>query len=157
LVKCLLRSSRISIVALDNDDASLVEARRANPDLSIETVDLSITNLVRERKPARVFDLVYSAGLADYLSDRMLSALIGNLHARLAAGGVLSRANFAPQAEGRGYLEFVMDWQLVYRNERELVELAQRAVPNAVYRMFRDGEGGVVYIEIEASAASESS
>lgn len=152
LAKSLLHSSKVSIVALDNDGGSLDEARRANPSLNIETVNLSIANLLKERQPAQVFDLVYSAGLSDYLSDRLLSALLANLYGRLAPGGLLSLANFAPEAEGRGYLEFVMDWRLIYRDERDLGDLVQRAVPDADYRTFRDSEGGVVYVEIRAPA-----
>ncbi len=94
--------------------------------------------------------LIYSAGLYDYLSDRIAAKLTSVLFEALHAGGSLLLANFTPVSYGRGYMEAFMDWDLVYRDEQKLRELAESLPAEDVARVecFEDPYKNVVYAEI---------
>lgn len=68
-------------------------------------------------------DLVYAAGLYDYLSDRVAARLTRILFDALASGGELLIGNFAPDFPTIGYTEGFMDWRLLCRSERDLRRL----------------------------------
>jgi extracellular factor (EF) 3-hydroxypalmitic acid methyl ester biosynthesis protein len=93
---------------------------------------------------SNTFDLIYSAGLCDYLPDKALETLFRRLHALLNPDGLLTIGNFAPNSHGRGF----MDWSLIYRDEADLIRVAEEALPKARYKTFRDAPGNVAYIEI---------
>jgi extracellular factor (EF) 3-hydroxypalmitic acid methyl ester biosynthesis protein len=60
---------------------------------------------------------------------------------------VLSASHYggAPGARGRGYMEGMMGWSLIYRSEAELEVLFE---PNRERRVYRDEPGNVVYLGI---------
>jgi extracellular factor (EF) 3-hydroxypalmitic acid methyl ester biosynthesis protein len=69
-------------------------------------------------------DLVYSAGLFDYLRKSVADALIQQCFALLAPGGRLLVGNAAAAPVVRWVPEFVLDWTMVYRSPDEMSELA---------------------------------
>lgn len=69
------------------------------------------------------FDLIYSSGLYDYLPNSHALKLSNALKARLKPRGRLVVGNFSPTSTGRGYLDLIMDWRLIYRNQKELINL----------------------------------
>jgi len=147
-----------TFIAIDSDELSLQEAARSYGYLDIHSLPVPLTHLLRERRPPRRFDLIYSAGLLDYLSDRAVAALLQNLFARLNPGAIVLLGNFAPDTHGRGYLEFMMDWSLIYRDEKDLADIARDTLPpNASYRTFRDEPGNVVYLEVTCGAPLQNS
>ncbi len=70
------------------------------------------------------FDLIYSAGLYDYLSEPIARRLTQRLLGMLRSKGRLLIANFLPGGSGRGYQELFMDWPLIVRDAAELQALA---------------------------------
>lgn len=139
-------SERCEIWALDQDQDSLLEAQRSYPQVS-RFIRCPISHILKNRLNAR-FDLIYSAGLFDYLSDRVAVALIRALHESLEPGGTLIVGNFAPDSHGRGYMAGIMDWHLVYRSEDDLLRLVKEAVPQASFDIHRDEPGNVVYAQM---------
>lgn len=146
----LLTNTQIEFTCLDSDADSLTEACREQRGVKFQPLNWSVVRLLKTRDMQKQFALIYSAGLCDYLSDRVLVSLIRTLHRHIEPGGILSLANFTPEAKGRGYLEFCMNWRLIYRTEDEMTALVATALPGIRPRMFHDGEGGVVYAEIAA-------
>lgn len=112
----------LDIVAVDQDETSLGHLSRRLAG-RVTTVAASIRQLLLGRHPLRDFDLVYAAGLFDYLDDRVARRLARWMFDRLNPGGTLLIANFVPEAPGLGYLEAVMDWPLLYRSEAEVARL----------------------------------
>jgi SAM-dependent methyltransferase len=98
------------------------------------------------------FDLVYSAGLYDYLPDALARRLTARLLQMLRPGGRLLIANFVPGGSGRGYMELFMDWTLVLRNEAAMRALAV-ASGAAQVNTFHDPHRNVVYAELLREAA----
>lgn len=70
------------------------------------------------------FDLVWSAGLFDYLNDRAFKLLIKKLLKFLGEEGELVIGNFSPSNPSRDYMEFG-NWYLNYRSIDALTNLAK--------------------------------
>lgn len=73
------------------------------------------------------FDLVWSAGLFDYLPDRLFVRLLARLWERVLPGGELVVGNFDPSNPSRPYMELFGDWHLIHRSRAQLSALAQAA------------------------------
>jgi SAM-dependent methyltransferase len=69
------------------------------------------------------FDVVLSAGLFDYLDEAPARHLLAHLGAVTAADGVLAITNFHPLDPSRLVKQWLVDWPLVYRDERACLGL----------------------------------
>jgi extracellular factor (EF) 3-hydroxypalmitic acid methyl ester biosynthesis protein len=67
------------------------------------------------------FDLIYCAGLFDYLAPDTCQALIELWYDSLLPGGLLLIANMHDTKPFRNFIEFVLDWQLIYRDSAEFL------------------------------------
>lgn len=87
------------------------------------------------------FDLVYSAGLYDYIrthshnDQKGAVALTKQLYNFVKPGGSLVIGNFSPNNPRylRFMMEFVFDWILIYRNKQEMMDFA-RSIPEGDIR-----------------------
>jgi SAM-dependent methyltransferase len=68
-------------------------------------------------------DIIYSAGLTDYLDRRIVVRLITRCYEQLKPGGVLVIGNFSPNNPNRAFMDHIVSWRLIYRDETELREL----------------------------------
>ena len=110
-------------VALDVDAESLKEVDRAYGHYGIETAPAPFISLIKNQLQIGKFDLVYSTGLFDYLSDNVGRRLVSTLFQMLNPGGQLIVANFMPGIRNIGYMESFMDWNLIYRTRHDMVKL----------------------------------
>lgn len=69
------------------------------------------------------FDVIYSAGLTDYLDRRLFVALISRCYEHLKPGGRLVIGNFNKSNPNRVFMDRLLDWKLIYRNESDLQDL----------------------------------
>ena len=67
------------------------------------------------------YDLIYATGLFDYFNERVGIPLVRNLKKLLKPGGVLAISTMRNKYSNPSvhYMEWVGDWNLVYRNEEE--------------------------------------
>jgi hypothetical protein len=97
---------------------------------------LSPVDYTRMRLQKNDYALVYSAGLYDYIKTfpedptKGTIALTKNLFELVRPGGALVIGNFNPQnpLHEKFYMEFVVDWQLIYRTKEEMFAFA-RSIP----------------------------
>lgn len=84
--------------------------------------------------PAKGYELVWSAGLFDYLSDRSFVYLLKALMAVTRRGGEVVVGNFSDFNPSRDYMELMGDWVLQHRTRDRLRELAMEAgaAPDAI-------------------------
>lgn len=113
------------IVLVDNDANALKRARVNLPANGPETM-LHHGNALRWR-PKESFDLIWCAGLFDYLADKVAVFLLRRLMEALAPGGALMVGNFAPGHASRAYMEVIGDWFLIHRTDQDLLRLARAA------------------------------
>ena len=106
------------IVALDQDAESLreVDLRYKAAGMPVETVKAAISDVIVGRYKISGFDLIYSAGLYDYLEDKVARKLTNKLFDGLNPGGQLILTNFLHGTPHIGWVEAIMDWFLIYRD-----------------------------------------
>lgn len=78
-------------------------------------------------RPATRYDLIWSAGLFDYFSDKLFVRLLNRMYSILNTGGELIIGNFSPANPSRGMMEVFAQWYLHHRDQAELSSLAIRA------------------------------
>jgi extracellular factor (EF) 3-hydroxypalmitic acid methyl ester biosynthesis protein len=134
-------------IAFDQDPLSLAEVARQHPGDSVRTVCGSVRSILLGRTHFESMDLIYSAGLYDYLAEGTAQRLTRLLFGMLRSGGRLVVGNFAHCPEA-GYLEAFMDWWLVYRDEAQVQAFAAEIDPAEIasQQMFRDSERNVIYL-----------
>ena len=99
--------------------------------------------------PSRGYDLVWSAGLFDYLMDRSFVFLLKSLISVTKAGGEVVIGNFSPLNTSRDYMELLGDWTLIHRNEKQLIELAREAgAPPSAITVDWEPEGVNLFLHI---------
>ena len=137
-------------VALDQDPLSCAEVAHVQTGRPVRVVNQGVRDLLSGPLADSLghFELIYSAGLYDYLPDSLARRLTSRLLQMLKPGGRLLIGNFVPSGSGRGYMELFMDWTLVVRNEAALRDMALAAGASAV-SSFHDPHRNVVYVEVE--------
>jgi extracellular factor (EF) 3-hydroxypalmitic acid methyl ester biosynthesis protein len=98
---------------------------------SVQQMLASGTRLVTQPKMLRSgllqrghYDVIYCAGLFDYLSDRICKRLLEIFWHLAAPGAVIVASNFAPSNPIKGFMDYVLDWRLLYREEPRVRSLA---------------------------------
>lgn len=105
------------------------------------------SNVFRFRSEER-YDLVWSAGLFDYLNDKLATALIARMWNHTAEGGLMVVGNFHPSNPTRNYIEWCMDWVLIHRTEEELRALGLAAgIPADRITIDREPLGVCIFLE----------
>ncbi len=113
------------LVAIDSDAQSLEEISKSYNRCNIECVEASARQVISGSVDAGTFDFIYSSGLYDYLSDGIATKLTARLFSKLNPGGFLLLTNFLPNIECVGYMETYMDWNLIYRNRCQMIQLTE--------------------------------
>lgn len=65
-------------------------------------------------------DVIYSAGLTDYLDDRLFTALANRCYDQLETGGTLIIGNFGFEDKNKAFLDHILQWKLIHRTEEQL-------------------------------------
>ncbi|MCB9890406.1 MAG: class I SAM-dependent methyltransferase [Planctomycetes bacterium] len=153
LSRAFLDDRHDEIVALDSDAESLAVVEDTFRDRRIRSLHRSVAQLLKRDDFGR-FDLVYSSGLYDYLEARFARRLTRALFERLAPGGRLVLCNFVPALTDAGFMESFMGWDLVYRSEQELADLAVEIDPESIARrrVWTDAHDAVAYLELDKRA-----
>lgn len=153
-VSTSLEEGRVArFLATDQDIESLAvvadQARIWAP--AIACRQHSVRDFIAAREDLGRFDLVYAAGLYDYLDDRIAARLTRRLFALLKPGGRLVVANFLPGLHEQGYMEAFMDWWLIYRTEAAIRAFAGEISENDIRasHYFQDETACVGYLELE--------
>jgi extracellular factor (EF) 3-hydroxypalmitic acid methyl ester biosynthesis protein len=138
------------LVGIDQDEESLTEVRRSLDRYPVRAIPGSVRAVLAGKGPAGDFDLIYAAGLYDYLATKTACALTRTLFQSLRPNGRLLIPNFAPSLRDIGYMEAIMDWYLTYRDENAMRELADALPQEEVgsVRTFRDELRNVVYLDV---------
>lgn len=112
---------------LDYTRSRIEEASRAHGrSVSVECVQESVHDLLK--RPARQapsqagegYDVVYCAGLFDYLSDKVCNRLMRYFLFRCNPGARLLVTNVHADNPERFGMEHLLEWHLIYRNDEQL-------------------------------------
>ncbi len=94
-------------------------------------------------------DLVYSAGLFDYLPEPIARQLIARCIGLLRSGGRLAVGNAAEDPQVRWVPEFVLDWHMLYRTEAQMRDLASDLGDEVEVRYEPDPSGAWHFLTVQ--------
>jgi SAM-dependent methyltransferase len=137
----------VTLLDLDQEALDRAQARLA-PLLPNDRLRVARENLYRlptqESKAALLAesDFLVCLGLFDYLDDRDAETMLRTFWQSLRPGGELLVGNFAPHTQSRGYMEWIGNWRLIYRDRDQFAHLAERAgIPRAAFRIEAEPQG----------------
>lgn len=137
-------------VALDQDPQSIAMVMQTCPADIVKPLQGSVSGLLRRTYKLGSFDLIYAAGLYDYLTTPLGVKLLQRCWEMVKPGGTLLFANFSDEIKTDGYMESFMDWPLILRNESDMRDIATDAVGSdgAATRVFFGSNRYIIYAEI---------
>jgi extracellular factor (EF) 3-hydroxypalmitic acid methyl ester biosynthesis protein len=155
-------SDHTSLTLLDFNPETLTYLRssvervkaRSGRRTEVEYVKKSVQQLLKESGRTielpddRRYDLVYCAGLFDYLSDQICQRLMDLMYDWVAPGGLVVATNVEPSNPLRHGMEHLLDWHLIYRTAAEVRALAPRRAPADETRVRSDATGVNVFLEV---------
>ncbi|SKA98345.1 Methyltransferase domain-containing protein [Prosthecobacter debontii] len=94
------------------------------------------------------YDVVYCAGLFDYLSDRICRRLLEIFYDMLAPGGLLIATNVHTSNPWRNWMEYLAEWHLVYRDEEQFLKLAPSRAPAGASSVKAEETGVNIFLEV---------
>ena len=159
-------SDHADFLLLDFNDETLSNTTRVLEDLrtrhrrrtGLRLVKRSVHQILKESAKAgagfetNTYDFVYCAGLFDYLSDRICRRLLEVFYDLLAPGGLLVATNVDLSNPSRNWMEYVLEWHLVYRNSEQFMKLAPDRAPPGAATVRADVTGVNIFLEVRKPA-----
>jgi extracellular factor (EF) 3-hydroxypalmitic acid methyl ester biosynthesis protein len=160
-------SDRAEFTLLDFNDETLTYARnsletakrqhhRVTP---IQFVKKSVFQILKGKGKSvegpleTKYDLIYCAGLFDYLNDQVCQQLTGLLYDMLAPGGLLITTNVDVSNPIRHWLGSILEWHLIYRSSRQFQTLGAHLPNQDSIRIWSDETGVNLFFEIRRAAS----
>ncbi len=139
------RGSIVHCVDIDERAVAYAKGIVAGLDHST-TFRWQVANALRLRL-RETYDLVWSAGLFDYLDDRFAASLLSRLWQWTAPGGTFCVGNFHLDNPSRLWMEFCAKWNLLHRSDADMLRLAEMAsIPVECVRLDKEPLGVVVFL-----------
>jgi SAM-dependent methyltransferase len=145
----------VEYVALDQDTESLAYVNERLRGKNVRTVEGSVVDLLRgKHKDLEGFDLVYAAGLYDYLSQKVATRMTSWMFNATRPGGITLLTNFVHDVLEAGYMEAFMQWELIFRSPEELVDTARRIPADqiAATKTYVEDGAAVVFVELHKAS-----
>jgi extracellular factor (EF) 3-hydroxypalmitic acid methyl ester biosynthesis protein len=102
---------------------------------------------VVQQPRADQYDLIYCAGLFDYLSNKVCRKLMDVFYTMLAPGGLLLATN-VDSHPARGEMECFLEWHLVQRDTKQMLNLAPAAAGGDDVVLKHDATAANVLMEV---------
>jgi extracellular factor (EF) 3-hydroxypalmitic acid methyl ester biosynthesis protein len=119
----------------------------------IKTIRCSVQQLLKDslssERRGRLghYDFIYCAGLFDYLADSTCRQLMDVFFEMLKPGGLLVATN-VDNHEARHQQECFLDWQLIYRDHKQLQSVGPEKADPQNITLRRDASGVNVFLEV---------
>ncbi len=126
-----------------------------NREASINTIKRSVHQLLKQGNTGDAvmdwdsYDLVYCAGLFDYLSQKVCRRLTDIFYKLAKPGARVVITNVSSTNPSIGWMEFLLEWNLVYRNNDEMLDLVPRMNESSGTKIISDNTGVNLFLEIE--------
>lgn len=96
---------------------------------------------------ASQYDLIYCAGLFDYLNDQVCQQMMDIFYEMLAPGGLLVATN-VDDHPARNQMECFLEWSLIYRNNEKMRAVAPQKAKDQNLSIKRDPSGVNLFLEV---------
>jgi extracellular factor (EF) 3-hydroxypalmitic acid methyl ester biosynthesis protein len=118
----------------------------------IDLIKRSVHQFLKEEAKSGInhtrYDLIYCAGIFDYLSDRICKRLVNIFYSMLEPGGLLIVTNVDASNPSRNGMEYLLEWHLIYRNVQQLKALMPDEAPKGSANILSDETGVNHYLEV---------
>jgi SAM-dependent methyltransferase len=141
------------IHCIEQDDRAIEYAEELCQD-HLSQVTFEQCNLLRFNG-SQQYDLVWSAGLFDYLPDRLFVRLLGRLSRNVKPGGRLAVGNYTDANPGQPYME-LGEWSLNHRSPDYLHSLANKAGLTSDVWIEREATGVNLFLHWRKATADTS-
>jgi SAM-dependent methyltransferase len=142
------KNATFHLVDIDEEALEFVDGWKRNMHPStLDQVKLYQKNILRlccgrEKLNLPPQDLVYSMGLIDYFSDKVVIRFLDHIYDMLRPGGKVILGNFHKCNPTRGLMETIMDWKLNHRDENDMHRLFEASkFGSSCSSILRDPEG----------------
>lgn len=154
-------SDRVHFTLVDFNEETLEATRRKLDETiraharrcQVECVHRSIDEVLRaaaKQQPVFTdeYHLVYCAGLFDYLSDLVCSSLVDMFYGLTSPAGLMLVTNVHTRHPSRAFMEHLLEWNLVLRDEVGMEQLGSEPMPKRIYC---ESTGTNVFLEARRS------
>ena len=139
---------RLEVALIDQEDRAISHCERVLAPLATATgarvvfIRERLRTMLNQESLAKALgerELIYSAGLFDYLDGRLFTRVAGLLFSALMPGGLLAIGNVAAHNPSRWLMEYFSEWFLIHRSREQLIGLVERVTPKPA-RVWVDSE-----------------
>lgn len=143
---------RLDVALIDQEERSIAFCERTLGPIGVRAgahiafIRESVRRLLTTRALSQTLgqrELIYSAGLFDYLSQAAFSRLLSTLYEALSPGGLLVVGNVASHNPSRWGMEYYLDWFLIHRAPEELLEMTSLLTPTPSNVEIRSEPSGI--------------
>jgi SAM-dependent methyltransferase len=118
-------NAAVTFDCLDIDQRAIEYAMNKNKKF-LSRLNFIKMNVLRF-KPETKYDLIWSAGLFDYLNDRLFTGLVNRFKSNLKTNGEMVIGNFSTENPTQRVMEVMGEWFLNHRSSEHLKQLAREA------------------------------
>lgn len=127
-----ITNNQLYVDLIDNDQDALNFARSTlrehGIDINVRYVQNNILALARNGKHiSRTYDVIYSLGVIDYFKDTTIVRLLNWVYHHLSLDGLSILGNFKEGHRDESFMKYILDWNLINRNEKRLESLARKS------------------------------
>lgn len=134
LPECESLDKVVEVDLLDQDKQALLSTQnrlrqltsKHSTSVKFQFLHKAIKNIIARGTDFKQYDLIYSAGLFDYLSDPVAVLAAEQLLKSVKPGGRLVIGNFNIGNPTQVVMDFALDWELIYRSEKDLLHLFEK-------------------------------
>jgi|SRR5665213_510588 len=123
---------------------------------TFQMVKKSVVQMAKtpERVTKKKYDLVYCAGLFDYLQDGISKQLMNVMYDLVAPGGLLIATNVDAANPIQKIMDLIFEWHLIYRTGREMTGLMPDDANADDCKISAESTGCNIFIEIRKPATN---
>jgi extracellular factor (EF) 3-hydroxypalmitic acid methyl ester biosynthesis protein len=123
--------------------------RDVRPNVSF--INASVKSFLGSATSETTFDLIYSAGLFDYLDNLTSAALVRKFYSMLKPGGTLLVGNFTRDNLTKAFLHLLGNWHLIHKTEQEMKNWAT-GIEGCTARIEYDRLKMIAFLVLERNA-----
>jgi SAM-dependent methyltransferase len=146
--------SRIEPTAIEFDRQALGAASERCKTLDLtdrfQLVDTNIVQLASGRNELEIQDqdVIYGLNISDHLDGRLLLRFLNRAYEKLRPGGQLLLSSVHAANPERAFLDYVIDWKIVHRNEEEINALLVRSSFQSPAKSFTVDSGKITFVAV---------
>ena len=139
-----------TFITLNQDEQSLSEVSRATSHYGIKASRGSVRDLLFGKIKVDPMDLIYTAGLYDYLNNDIGRRLMTRVFSMLKSRGKLMISSFLPNIPVIDYVEPDMDLCVIYRDEKQMLDLTKGILQDEILSIdqYREPDENITFLEI---------